>query len=322
MAIEPEGFLDRFSRPHGLAGLAAFRIVAGSTILYQYLVNHAQRRFLFGPNGVYPRDLLGGAFPLLAWSRSYVWFEAIYHAGIVLALLWVAGWRTRFVTPILYVLWRSLAARNPVLADGGDNLAHLLMLYACFADVSGRWSVDTRRRPESAPCTLLQKCTAMVHNTALLAMLAQVCLVYAVAGATKVQGETWRDGTAIYFALRKAEFAWPGWSEKVYASAFVVTALSYVTVAFQIAFPFCVALHARARRVVLVMAIGFHLGVAMFMGLVTFAAFMIAADLLFVPEEDFARIGRGLKRLRGWLSVRMQHRDRRQGEPPNAGAGG
>jgi hypothetical protein len=33
------------------------------------------------------------------------------------------------------------------------------------------------------------------------------------------------------------------------------------------------------------------------MGLVTFASFMIAADLLFIPDEDYQRWGRYLTRL-------------------------
>lgn len=302
MDTEPGGgasWIDRFSRPRGYAGLAAFRIVAGGTILFQYLVNHAQRRFLYGPNGIYPlRDGAGDGFPLLRVSHSIAWFEIVYHAGILAALLWLCGVRTRFTTPACYVLWRSLDDRNPLLADGGDNLAGLLLFYACFADVSARWSLDARARPRSEPTTVVQKCAGMLHNTALLAMLAQVCLLYAVAGLTKVQGVTWQDGTSIYYAFRTAEFAWPGYSEIIYANPFVLTALSYATVAIQVSFPFCVVLHATARRVVLVLAIGFHLGTAAFMGLVTFASFMLAADLLFLEERDFERLGRLLRRLR------------------------
>jgi antimicrobial peptide system SdpB family protein len=295
-----ETWLDAFTRPRGLAGLSAFRVVTGSTILYQYLINYAQRRFLYGPNGVYPfHEGERSAVALFQVSRSYVYFEALYHLGIVTAVLWLLGVRARLVTPLCYVLWRSLDDRNPLLADGGDNLTALLMLYACFADVSARFSLDARSRPRREPTTLLQKSAGMLHNTALAAMAVQVCLVYAVAGLTKIQGETWQDGTAIYYAFRSAEFAWPGFSEKVYASPYVVNVLSYAAVAFQVAFPFCVALNARARRVVLAMAIGFHLGIAAFMGLVTFAAFLIAADLLLVSDEDYQRIARILRRLGG-----------------------
>lgn len=320
MATEPASpgrLLDSYSQPRGLKGLAAFRIVAGSTILVQYLINHAERRFLYGPHGVYPfHGGTGAAFPLLSLSRSYLWFEAVYHAGIVAAVLWLLGWRTRLVTPICYVLWRCLDDQNPLLADGGDNLAALLMLYACFADVSARWSLDARARPRKPKDTLLQKCTGMVHNTALLTMLAQVCVLYGVAGLTKVQGETWRDGTAIYYAFRTADFAWPGYSNLVYANPFVVTTLSYATVAIQIAFPFCVALHARARRVILALAIGFHLGTAAFMGLVTFASFMISADLLFVPDEDFQRFDRLLRRISNGARGLWARRFDLQGPPP------
>jgi antimicrobial peptide system SdpB family protein len=319
MAIERgpgETWLDAFTRPRGLAGLGAFRVVAGCTILYQYLINYAQRRFLYGPNGVYPfEDGEMSALALYRTSHSFITFELLYHTGILTALLWLLGVRTRLLTPLCYVLWRSLDDRNPLLADGGDNLAALLMFYACFADVSARFSWSARAYPRREPTTLLQKCAGMLHNTALAAMTVQVCLVYAVAGLTKVQGETWQDGTAIYYAFRTAEFAWPGFSEKVYASPYVVNVLSYVTVAVQIAFPFCVALNTRARRAILAVAIGFHLGIAAFMGLVTFAAFMIAADLLLVPDEDYLRIARTLQRIGSWGKSFYLRRRRPPGQP-------
>jgi antimicrobial peptide system SdpB family protein len=242
-------------------------------------------------------------FSLLSLSRGAAWFEVVYHAGIGAAVLWLLGWRSRYITPLCYVLWRALDDRNPILADGGDNLTALLLFYACFADVSARWSLDARARPRSEARTLFEKCAGMIHNTAFAAMLAQVCVLYAVAGLTKVQGETWRDGTAVYYAFRTAEFAWPGLSERIYADPFVVTVLSYATVGLQIAFPFCVALHAGARRVVLAIAVSFHIGTAALMGLLTFGSFMIAADLLFVPEQDFRRMGRLLQRIASWFRV-------------------
>ena len=65
----------------------------------------------------------------------------------------------------------------------------------------------------------------------------------------------------------------------------------------------CVTLNAQARRVILALAVGFHLGTAAFMGLVTFASFMIAADLLFVPKEDYQRLGSLLRRLSTWFTT-------------------
>src|SRR3712207_8476994 len=44
-------------------------------------------------------------------------------------------------------------------------------------------------------------------------------------------------------------FVWPGFTELIYRDAVVVTLLSYVTVAFQVAFPFLLFLNRHTRRV-------------------------------------------------------------------------
>jgi len=46
--------VDYCARPRLLIGASVFRIVAGLGILYQYLINYEQRRYLFGPDGVMP----------------------------------------------------------------------------------------------------------------------------------------------------------------------------------------------------------------------------------------------------------------------------
>ena len=64
-----------------LIGASVLRVLAGLTILYQYLINYEQRHFLFGPGGVWPyeafRAQLGqmGAFSLYALSSSNLVFE-------------------------------------------------------------------------------------------------------------------------------------------------------------------------------------------------------------------------------------------------------
>src|SRR5690349_16026965 len=91
------------SRPRFLIGASVFRILAGLTILYQYLINYEQRSFLYGPQGVWPYENFlhelssTGVFSLYAQSRSPLFFEIAFHLGLVVAALWVAGWRTRWL---------------------------------------------------------------------------------------------------------------------------------------------------------------------------------------------------------------------------------
>ena len=49
-----------------------------------------------------------------------------------------------------------------------------------------------------------------MHNTAVLVISAQICVVYAAAGLYKAQGSMWQDGTALYYTMHLDWFRpWP-----------------------------------------------------------------------------------------------------------------
>lgn len=289
---------DFSSREHFLIGASVFRVLAGLAILYQYLINYGQRNFLFGPSGIFPYEHFLEAvsergFSLYSLSSSPFVFELIFHAGIVVAALWVAGWRTRWLTPLNYIFWVSLHTRFDLLWDGGDNVMQLVFVYAMFADVGAYFSFDAERsRRAREQDGFTRRVRAMFHNTAILAIAIQICLVYGIAGLTKVQGETWQNGTSLYYALRGGEFRLPGVSEFLYHNSFLLTALAYSTVAFQISFPFFLFLNRNTRRIALAMGIMFHLGIFTVMGLITFATFLMAVDLTLVTDDEYRALWR------------------------------
>lgn len=294
------------SQPRYLVGASLFRLCAGLAVLIEYLINYSQRAYLFGPAGLYPYDVfvadVAGSprdFSVYAWSASPLYFEVCYHLAIVVAVLWFLGWRTRWLTPLQWAFVWSLHQRFPGIWDGGDNIIQLVLVYACFADVSAYFSLDADRRGAGVTAeAALGPVGALFHNTAMLAFAVQISLVYGLAGLYKVQGQVWQDGTALYYAFRGGQFMIPGVTEWLYRSAFVVTALSYVTVAFQVAFPFLLFLNPHTRRLAVVMGFTFHLGIALVLGLITFSLFMTSVDLALMGDEEYRAIGRFLVRQR------------------------
>jgi hypothetical protein len=295
-----ERLVDQALQPRSLIAASVFRLAAGAVVLFQYLINYEQRHYLFGPSGVFPWEVFHASvagFSLYALSPSPLLFEILFHLGVAIAILWTAGWRTRWLTPLNYVFWWSLHARNPVLWDGGDNLMQLLFVYACFADVSACFSLDAARRARRALPRSPRPLSALLHNAALFAFAIQVSLVYGIAGLTKVQGETWRNGTALYYALHAGQFDVTGWSNVLFQNAALLTLLAYWTVFFQISFPFLLCINRGTRLFAIATAMMFHLGIAFFMGLVTFAGFMMAADLALLSDDEYRLIARAAQRL-------------------------
>ena len=298
---------DRF-----LVGASIFRIVVGLTFLFQYLINYHQRHYLYGPEAAWPYDRFltdlaqSGSFSLYAISSSPFFFEIIFHLGLLFTTLWVIGWNTRIMTILTYVFLWSLHERAPVLWDGGDNLMRIIMIYAMFANLGAYFSLDADRlradRLQGGPRPQLR---SMLHNSALLAFAIQLCLLYGVSGLYKVQGEMWQNGTALYYIMRTDEFTWPGYSELIYQNAFLVTTFTYITVGFQIAFPFLFFMNRYTRWFALFIAFGFHAGIALFMGLITFSLFMISVEAALISDKEYRGINRWLRHLgdkpRQWI---------------------
>lgn len=280
---------------HGQRALVLWRVVTGCTILAQLLSALPQRHFLFGQGGVYPeafaRDT--GLFGLYSLVQSDIGFEALYFGSIAVTVAWTLGLFVPVTTLLVLVAWRSTFDRLPALGDGGDNLAQLLLIYALLTHVGGvggeRW---TRRLPGWA-----RDVRAMLHNTGLVAMWIQVCIVYFIAGAAKMHGEAWRNGTALYYALGTDKYSMPGLVDPLLDAPVLLTLLAYATVVFQVGFPFLVLLNRHARRIALLVAFTFHLGIATVMGLTTFAFFMIAADLTLLTDEEVSMASSRLRRL-------------------------
>jgi hypothetical protein len=143
-------------------------------------------------------------------------------------------------------------------------------------------------------------------NLALRLMQIHVCIIYVVAGVSKLQGELWWNGNAVWATMANYEFSpvrfqlyadFIAWLPKHrWLWETVTTALSYGTVVFEIGFPFLVW-NMRLRWIMLVGAILFHLSIAFFMGLDTFGLMMLTLVLSFVPMDAVYqflwRLGRG-----------------------------
>ena len=299
------GFLlnraERLTEGRHLTGAAIFRIVAGANTLLVFLLNYPDRGYLFGPDGIvefsdFTQNIRG--FSLYSWSESVLWFELVFHAGILAAMLWMLGVWPLLLTPVTYVLWYSLYERNTLIWDGGDNIMAIMFVYAMFMRLDAGPSLTDgiwARAPEVA-----RRLRNLFHNLAVLCAALQLSIVYAVSGLSKVQGETWQNGTALYYVLQSAEFSLPGVSDILFYNGALLAFVCYVTVFFLIGFPALVFLNRRTRVLAVIMGITFHLGIGVLMGLVSFALFMIAAELLLISDAEYRWIGTRAKALASW----------------------
>ncbi|MER7468629.1 HTTM domain-containing protein [Streptomyces sp. NPDC097981] len=254
-----------------------------------YASQYGDRKYLFGPDSVLPWAEFvtkvhdNGTFSLYTLSSSDAWFEVVFHVGMLAALAVTCGVGGRISLAVHWAFLWSIYQRQPVLLDGGDNLAYvvlpLLMLTRCY----DRFSFPTglaHRLAQRIP-SVLRSLSVPVHNIGILAIATQMCLVYVVSGLYKVQGKMWQDGTALFYVLRVSEFSLPGVSDLVYNNDILVFLGTYSTTIFLVYFPLGI-LVPRLRPWAAVASISFHLAIGVLMGLTSFALTMMACDLIFL----------------------------------------
>ncbi|MER6672188.1 HTTM domain-containing protein [Streptomyces sp. NPDC000983] len=184
---------------------------------------------------------------------------------------------------------------------GGQGLIPAV-LWGVWAAQAVWWTVGRRARTDQ-PRILLDVVANIVHNGALLVIMAEACLIYATAGWYKIQGSRWQDGTAVHYPLHLDYFSpWPALADVLTASGTLVMLVTYGTVLVQVAFPFAL-LNRRAKNVLLALMMFEHAVIAVVLGLPFFSLAMIAADAVFLPTGFLRRLGAGAARLSRRLPV-------------------
>ncbi|MFH9013824.1 hypothetical protein ACH4C6_20885 [Streptomyces sp. NPDC017943] len=294
--------LDRLSgSPAAVTGVSGTRALLGFIGFMFYAGNYGERGYLFGPEGVYRwQDFIdglhdNGTFSLYALSTSGAWFELVFHLGMIAALAVTFGVGGRLVLAVHWVFLWSVYQRIPLILDGGDNLAYIVLPMLLLTNCYDRFSFSTGlvRRWSGRVPAVVRAMTPALHNLGVVAVAAQICLVYIVSGLYKVQGRMWQDGTALFYVLRIPEFEWPGVSRLLYENDLLVMAGTYGATLFMVYFPLGVLVRS-LRPWAALGSIGLHLSIALLMGLTSFALTMVACDLIFLSRG----VDAGLRRAR------------------------
>jgi vitamin K-dependent gamma-carboxylase-like protein len=126
--------------------------------------------------------LAGGS----TWSAALLFAVAAVAAAALLV-----GYRARAASAVSWLLTASVQLRNPYIGAGWDALLRMLLLWGAFLPLGACWSLDAT--DGDAPADR----RTPVFSAGSVALLAQMAIVYAIAGYTKWQEPAWRDGSAL-----------------------------------------------------------------------------------------------------------------------------
>ncbi|QDS96240.1 hypothetical protein FF011L_50480 [Roseimaritima multifibrata] len=286
--------------------LALIRIATGSMLLYIHVVLAGDLLSFLGPDAWIDnatiRDLHQGAIvPENGdWGRSYLWW--IDHAALLwghhLLMLLVAaalmlGLGTRVVAPLAWGMQLMYVHRLTGSLFGLDQIVTMLLMYLMLAPCGAVYSLDAKLRgrflhlvegkwrgtwkawmfpsAEASPAVTIATRLGQLH----------LCVIYLFGGLWKARGETWWDGSALWFSVANYEYQSLDVTWLVARYPLLCSAAAHATIFWETFY--CALVWPKLTRpFVLMMAVMVHGGIAICLGMVTFGWIMIVANCLFV----------------------------------------
>src|SRR5690625_2140987 len=303
---------------HNLKSFSILRIIYGVALLALYVPSMSERSLLWGEASfwVNPEASRRGywTFDTIFSKDSAMLFDLAYFTFLALIIVFILGWRTRIIPPIMLLFLVAMHANNSYVLNGGDTLLRITLFFMLFANLRAHYSLDSRRRKRknsSVRRIVPTHISNAAHNTGLVLSCFQIIVVYTTSAVWKLLGEAWLDGTALFYALRIDNFMlYPALNELLWQSTQLIHVATFISLWVQTLFVIFV-LWRPTRIFALVSLIFMHLGIGLLLGLWTFSLVMIALDMLFIRDKTWNAILTWAKTTRLYESLETVLRDRR-----------
>lgn len=275
--------------PQETSALALFRIGFGLLTFAWTLALLPDLLTFFGRDGIVPRPPdysrvdLPWTWGLLDGAPGHGVVIALFVVMLVASVLVTVGLYTRLASAVLFVAILSFERRNPFVFNAGDTLIRVMALYLVLAPAGASLSVDRLRRARERFWSFPARAPWALRLVQL-----QVSVIYLSTVWEKLQGDTWRDGTAVSYALRTTDIQRVALPHALVDSQLVAGVLTYGTLATELAVGVLIW-NRRARPFVIVPAIMLHLFIEATLTAGFFSAAMLTAYLAFVPPDTASR---------------------------------
>ena len=296
------GWTRFWFQPQQTSTLGLFRIAYGVVVTLWTLSLLPNLFAFFGDDGIlpqHPKDGVG-AWGVLELSNSTPLLIMVFVALLSGAVALTVGFHSRIAAVVVWLGVLSFSHRNPLVGNSGDELIGNVALFLMLAPSGTSLSLDRLRSvgrerfwefPARAPW-------------ALRLVQVQLSVVYLSAVWDKVQGEMWRNGTAVSYALRIADVGRMPTPGFITHSVVISELMTYGTLALELSLGILVW-NRVARPWVLTLGILLHLSIDLSVLVGFFSFIMIVCYLSFVPDQT---AGRRVIQVRDWYVRRREAR--------------
>jgi hypothetical protein len=297
--------------------LGVFRILFGLVLFSDLLRRWSELGFWYANSGLLPNHTLLWRPPAGSMFSLFFTVSSVPEARLGFALcgvvyvLFILGYRMRWVHAFALLARVSLNSRLAVLENGGDMVMDLLCLLTLPLPLGARFSLDAvaaslseeRGALGESPGTSAARAApetvepprAPVVSLAVLALLLQFSAIYLFNASSKV-GAAWRDGTAVHYALHQDKLVtWAGVWMREHLSVAQVHALTWSTLATEwLGFVLIITpIFVREARLIAVCLMPLlHVGFALGLNLGGFSPAMMSFYALLLTAEHWDGMSR------------------------------
>ena len=284
-------------------GVAVFRIIWSVLILIYFLLDLYNVDDFYGPHALTSLETVRQQFPYIH-ANVFHFFGASYEVTYALLTVYgiailftMIGLFTKSSLVVMIICMTSFHQRNIWLLSSSEVLMRSVSLLLLFTPCGQSLSIDSivNRSKYGIP----KKLTSPVWGLRMIQI--QISVIYLWTVWHKLKGETWYDGTAVYYATRlesMTNLPLPYLMDSV----FFLKAATWGTLITEFSLGVLIWFK-EFRKPVIIIGIIFHLGIEYLMSIPFFELYMIALLLNFyTPEEHAAFIeklhafwSRGLK---------------------------
>jgi hypothetical protein len=265
--------------------LAAIRVLAGGMLFYTHWVWGLELAAFLGRDGWLPSQLArqlsaqGYTWSYLWWIESPVLLWCVHVLALLIFALLTVGCWTRVVSILAWLITLAYCHRLRGAFFGLDQVNAMLAMYLTLGASGAAYSVDRWRaaragQGEAGP--------TVGTNLAIRLIQVHLCVIYLFGGISKMRGQMWWDGSAIWYAVANLEYQSLDLTWLVHFP-WLVSLLSHLTVFWETSY--CALVWPRRTRpIVLAVAVAVHGGIALALGMITFGLAMLIANLSFLPS--------------------------------------
>ena len=276
--------------------LSLLRLATGGMLFYTHLVWSLNLDTFANPAGLVPEEAIRNqpGFSPFHWSHllspamdpTTLW--VLHVLALAVFAMFAAGLFTRVTAVLSFLLAVSYANRLSLALFGLDQLNCMLAMYLMLGPCGAHYSLDSwwkRRASRSreqgrAGHAPLKPAPSIAANVAVRLIQCHMCVIYLFAGLSKLRGQRWVGGDAIWGAFASYEYQTLDMTWMAHGF-WMINALTLGTIVWEISYA-ALIWPRLTRPWLLAGAVGIHLGIGLCMGMMTFGVIMLVGNAAFL----------------------------------------